>query len=115
MTLFLIIIGEKTLVIKKKNFDDMMKLESEKGGYKYLPVWSYMGKRPAELREYFSIHSFQQRSVLTGKRVKEVGEDLSENEYVKNSSGHYNLIGHREWGIKMADELCKVWERDKTY
>ena len=87
-----------------------MKFESEKAGYKYLPVWSHMGKRPAELREFFSIHSYEQRSVLTGKRVKEVGEDLNENEYVKNSVGHYNSIGHREWGLKMADELCKVWE-----
>ena len=95
---------------KKKNFDDVMKFESKKGGYNYLPVWSYMGKRPAEIREYFSVHSYRQRSVLTGKRAKEVGEDLSENEYVKNSIGHYNSIGHREWGLKMAKELCKVWK-----
>tara|TARA_B100000963_G_scaffold208256_1_gene181395 strand:+ start:233 stop:1408 length:1176 start_codon:yes stop_codon:yes gene_type:complete len=95
---------------KKKDFDYMMKVESEKGGYRYLPVWSYMRKRPAEINEYFSVHSHKQRSLLTGKRVKEVSEDLSENEYVKNSTGHYNLIGHREWGVKMADELCKVWE-----
>ena len=88
----------------------MMKFESERGGYTYLPVWSYMRKRPAEIREYFSIHSHEQRSVLTGKRVKEIGEDLSENEYVKNSSGHYNLIGHREWGKKMAEELCNIWK-----
>ena len=47
-----------------------MKFESEKAGYKYLPVWNYMGKRPAEIREYFSVHSFKQKSVLTGKRVK---------------------------------------------
>ena len=97
---------------KKKNFDDMMKFESDRGGYTYIPVWSYMGKRPAEIREHFSIHSHEQRSVLTGKRVKEVGEDLSENEYVKNSTGHYNLIGHREWGKKMAEELCNIWKEE---
>tara|TARA_Y100000813_G_scaffold169833_1_gene132456 strand:+ start:905 stop:2053 length:1149 start_codon:yes stop_codon:yes gene_type:complete len=95
---------------KKKNFDDVMKFESNKGGYKYLPVWSYMGKRPSEIRKYFSIHSHETRSILTGKRVKEVGEDFNENEYVKNSTGHYNYIGHREWGLKMASELCKVWK-----
>ena len=95
---------------KKKNFDHLMKFESEKGNYTHLPVWSYMGKRPAEIREYFSIHSYEQRSVLTGKRVKEIGEDLSENEYVKNSSGHYNRVGHREWGKKMAEELCNIWK-----
>ena len=38
-----------------------------------------MGKRPVELREFFSIHSYEQRSVLTGKKVKEVGEDLNRN------------------------------------
>ena len=69
--LFLIVIGEKILETKKKNFDDVMKFESKKGGYNYLPVWSYMGKRPAEIREYFSVHSYRQRSVLTGKRAKE--------------------------------------------
>ena len=95
---------------KKKNFDFMMKFESDKGGYTYLPVWSYMGKRPTEIREYFSVHSYKQRSVLTGKRVKEIGEDLNENEYVKNSTGHYNSIGHREWGKKMAKEICNLWK-----
>ena len=104
---------EKNFGDKKKNFDDLMKFESEKAGYKYLPVWGYMGKRPAEIREFFSIHSYEQRSVLTGKRVKEVGEDLNENEYVKNSLGHYNSIGHREWGLKMAKELCNVWKENK--
>ncbi len=97
---------------KKKNFDEVMKFESNRGAYKYLPVWSYMRKRPVELKEYFSVHSHRQRSIITGKRVKEVSEDFIEKEYVDNSSGHYNRIGHREWGLKMADELCKIWKEE---
>ena len=66
---------------------------------------------PAEMREHFSIHGHEQEIGFGQvKRVKEVGEDLSENEYVKNSTGHYNLIGHREWGKKMAAELCNIWK-----
>ncbi len=95
---------------KKKNFDDLMKFESNKGGYTYIPVWTYMRERPQEIGEYFSVHSYTQRSVLTGKRVEEIGEDLVKNEYINNSSGHYNRIGHREWGLKMASELCESWK-----
>ncbi len=98
---------------KEKNFDDMMEVESKKGDYTYLPVWSFMRKRPAEIREYFSVHNSRQRSAITGKPVKEVGEDLNTNEYVANSSGHYNKVGHREWGLKMAKEMCKIWKKQQ--
>ena len=97
---------------KKKNFDDMMKIESKKAGYKYLPVWGYMRKRPLEIGEYFSTHEYKKKHIITGKLAKEIGEDLVKKEYILNSTGHYNSVGHREWGVKIAEELCKVWKKE---
>lgn len=89
---------------KKKNFDDVLKFESKKSGFQYLPVWSYMKERPEQISEYFSVHSYAQR-----KKAEEIDEGLTTNKYTKHSSGHYNLVGHREWGLKMASELCNTW------
>ena len=51
-----------------------MEIESKKNGYFYFPVSEYMKNRE-----------------------KELGEDFDKHEY--SDTGHYNNIGHREWGL----------------
>ena len=77
------------LKISQINFDQLMEIESKKNGYFYFPVSEYMKNRE-----------------------KELGEDFDKHEY--SDTGHYNNIGHREWGLILSKRICNHWKTSRS-
>ena len=84
-----IITNHDKLKIPQINFDQLMEIESKKNGYFYFPVSEYMKNRE-----------------------KELGEDFDKHEY--SDTGHYNSIGHREWGLILSKRICNHWEASRS-